>query len=60
MDDTFIVGSPQECVEQIARIRELGFTHISIRLFYPEMSQKEVLDQIELVGKEVLPAVHHL
>ncbi len=60
MDETFIVGSPEECVEQIARYRELGFTRISLRLFYPEMSQKEVLDQIELVGKEVLPAVHQL
>ncbi|MDE2940686.1 MAG: LLM class flavin-dependent oxidoreductase [Chloroflexota bacterium] len=60
MDDTFIVGSPDECVEQIARYRELGFTHISLRLFYPEMSRKEVLDHIELVGREVLPAVHEL
>ncbi len=60
MDDTFIVGNPQECVDQIGRYRALGFTHISLRLFYPEMSQKEVLDQIDLVGKEVLPAVHEL
>ena len=60
MDQTFIVGSPPECVEQIASYRELGFTHISLRLFYPEMSQKEVLDHIELVGREVLPALHEL
>ena len=58
MDDTFIVGSPDECVEQIARYRQLGFSQISLRLFYPEMSPKEVLKHIELVGKEVLPAVH--
>ena len=60
MDDTFIVGSPAECIEQLARYRELGFTHISLRLFYPNMSQMEVLDHIELVGKEVLPAIHGL
>ncbi len=60
MDDTFIVGSPDECVEQIARYRELGFTNISLRLFYPEMARREVLDHIELVGREVLPAVHEL
>ena len=60
MDDTFIVGSPSECVEQIARYRQLGFTQVSIRLFYPEMTQREVLDHIELVGREVLPAVHEL
>ncbi|MFQ6028324.1 MAG: LLM class flavin-dependent oxidoreductase [Dehalococcoidia bacterium] len=60
MDDTFIVGNPEECVEQIARYRDLGFTQIAIRLFYPEMPQKDVLEHIELVGKEVLPAVHRL
>jgi alkanesulfonate monooxygenase SsuD/methylene tetrahydromethanopterin reductase-like flavin-dependent oxidoreductase (luciferase family) len=60
MEDTFIVGSPQECIQQIARYRQLGFTHISLRLFYPEMSQRDVLEHIELVGREVLPAVHGL
>ncbi len=59
-DDTFIIGSPQECVEQIARYRELGFTHVALRLFYPEMPQKDVLAHIDLVGKEVLPALHQL
>ncbi len=60
MEDTFIVGSPQECVEQVARYSELGFTHICLRLFYPDMPQKAVLEHIELVGREVLPAVHGL
>ena len=60
MDDTFIVGGPQECLEQIARYRDLGFTDIALRLFYPGMSQKDVLEHIDLVGKEVLPALHCL
>jgi len=60
MDETFIVGSPQECVEQIARYRDLGFTEIALRLFYPDMPQKDVLEHIDLVGREVLPAVHAL
>jgi alkanesulfonate monooxygenase SsuD/methylene tetrahydromethanopterin reductase-like flavin-dependent oxidoreductase (luciferase family) len=60
MEDTFIVGSPQECVEQIARYRDLGFTEIALRLFYPETPQKDVLEHIELVGKEVLPELHRL
>ncbi len=46
MDDTFIAGSPQECVGQIGHFREFGFNHISLRFFYPEMSQKEMLDHI--------------
>jgi alkanesulfonate monooxygenase SsuD/methylene tetrahydromethanopterin reductase-like flavin-dependent oxidoreductase (luciferase family) len=60
MDETFIVGHPHECLEQIARYRALGFTHIALRLFYPAMAQREVLEHIDLVGKEVLPAVHQL
>ena len=60
MDDTFIVGSPQECLEQIARYRDLGFTEIALRLFYPETPQKDVLEHIELVGREVLPELHRL
>ena len=60
MDDTFIVGSPQECVEQIAAYREAGFTQVSIRLFYPDMPQEDVLEHIEMVGSEVLPHVHEL
>ena len=60
MDDTFIVGSPDECVEQISRYRNLGFNQISLRMFYPEMSQREVLEHTELVGREVLPSLHEL
>ena len=60
MDDTFLVGSPEECVEQIAAYHEMGFTDVALRLFYPEMSQAEVLEHIDLVGREVIPALHAL
>ena len=60
MDDTFIVGSPDDCVEQIARYRDLGFTQVILRLFYPDMQQKDVMDHIELVGRDLLPNVHKL
>jgi alkanesulfonate monooxygenase SsuD/methylene tetrahydromethanopterin reductase-like flavin-dependent oxidoreductase (luciferase family) len=60
MDDTFIVGSPDDCVEQIARYRGLGFTQVILRLFYPEMQQTDVMDHIELVGRDLLPNVHKL
>ncbi len=60
IDSNFIIGSPQDCIEQLARYRELGFTQVCLRLFYPGMSEREVLDHIELVGKYVLPEVHRL
>ena len=60
MADTFIVGSPAECVEQVEEYARLGFTQICLRLFYPEMEQGDVLKHIEMVGRDVLPAVHRL
>ena len=59
-DGTFILGSPYDCVEQLARYKELGFTTVCLRLFYPGMSEQEVLDHIELVGKDVLPELRSL
>jgi len=59
-NDTFVIGSPDDCVRQLARYRELGFNKVCLRLFYPGMSQKDVLDHVELVGREVLPELHRL
>ncbi len=60
MDDTFLVGTPQECIKQIEEYKQMGFTDVMIRLFYPEMPQEEVMEYIDLVGKEVIPALHRL
>lgn len=59
-DDTFIIGSPEDCIEELSRYRDLGITKACIRIFYPGMSQKETLEHIELVGREVLPEAHRL
>ena len=60
IDDTFILGSPEECLEQIDEYRQIGFSHVFLRLFYPEMPERDVIEHIELVGKELLPGVHRL
>ena len=60
IDETFVIGSAEECIEEIARYRALGFTQIMLRLFYPGMSQEDVLRHIERVGDQVLPSVHSL
>ena len=38
MRDPFIIGSPDECLERLARFRDLGVTHVALRLFWPEMT----------------------
>jgi alkanesulfonate monooxygenase SsuD/methylene tetrahydromethanopterin reductase-like flavin-dependent oxidoreductase (luciferase family) len=60
MEDPFVIGAPDECLEKLARYRELGVTHLALRLFWPLMSQKDALRMIELVGSEILPALKSL
>ena len=60
MDETFVLGSPEQCLEQIAEYKDMGFTDVIIRLFYPQMSQVEALEHISLVGEELIPEMHRL
>ncbi len=39
MDDPFVIGAPDECLEKIARLHALGATHVALRLFWPGMTQ---------------------
>jgi alkanesulfonate monooxygenase SsuD/methylene tetrahydromethanopterin reductase-like flavin-dependent oxidoreductase (luciferase family) len=57
MKDAFLVGGPEDCVEALRGLAALGVTHAALRLFWPHMEQREVLRMIELVGREVIPAV---
>jgi alkanesulfonate monooxygenase SsuD/methylene tetrahydromethanopterin reductase-like flavin-dependent oxidoreductase (luciferase family) len=60
MDDPFVIGSPDECLEKLARLRELGFTHLALRLYWPDMTQAEALAMIELAAAKLLPALRQL
>jgi len=54
--DRFIVGTPQECSEEIERYRDaLGVNHLVLRLQWPGMPQADVLREIELIGEKVIP-----
>ena len=60
MDDPFVIGAPDECLEKIARLHALGATHVALRLFWPGMTQGEALAMIELVAAKLLPALRRL
>jgi alkanesulfonate monooxygenase SsuD/methylene tetrahydromethanopterin reductase-like flavin-dependent oxidoreductase (luciferase family) len=54
--DRFIIGTPQECLQEIRRHHErVGTDHFLLRLQWPGMPQPHVMRQIELVGTEVIP-----
>jgi alkanesulfonate monooxygenase SsuD/methylene tetrahydromethanopterin reductase-like flavin-dependent oxidoreductase (luciferase family) len=57
LKDRFIVGTPEECSEEIERYRDLlGVNHLLLRLQWPGMPQRDVLREIELIGEKVIPS----
>jgi len=60
MDDPFVIGAPDECLEKLARLHALGATHLALRLFWPGMTQVEALAMIELVAAKLLPTLQRL
>ena len=56
--DRFLLGSPEDVVREIQRYeRELGVNYLIFRLQWPGMPQEQVLRQIDLMGREVIPRV---
>lgn len=59
--DRFIVGTPDDCVRGCLEHRDrLGITHLIVRFNFPGMPQSEVLDEIRLFGRAVIPEVHRM
>jgi alkanesulfonate monooxygenase SsuD/methylene tetrahydromethanopterin reductase-like flavin-dependent oxidoreductase (luciferase family) len=55
-DQRFIIGSPDDCVEQLRRYhKRLGANHFLLRVQWAGMPQKQVLEAITLVGERVIP-----
>ncbi len=54
--DRFLLGSPDQVVEEIRRYeRELGVNYLIFRMQWPGLGQEQVLRQIDLMRREVLP-----
>jgi alkanesulfonate monooxygenase SsuD/methylene tetrahydromethanopterin reductase-like flavin-dependent oxidoreductase (luciferase family) len=55
--DRFLIGTPDQIVRGLEPyVRQYGMTHVIFRLFTPGMPHPTVLSQLELLGREVLPA----
>lgn len=53
----FAVGSPAEVTEALLAQAKAGATHVTMRVSWPGMPQREVLGGIERLGTAVLPEV---
>jgi alkanesulfonate monooxygenase SsuD/methylene tetrahydromethanopterin reductase-like flavin-dependent oxidoreductase (luciferase family) len=57
--DRFVIGTPEDCIEACRAHRdELGCSHLIVRMNFPGMPQRNVINAIELFGREVLPHLH--
>jgi len=56
--DRFLLGSPDDIVSEFRRYADdLGVNHMICRMQWPGMPQEQVLKQIELLGREVIPRI---
>ena len=53
----FAVGTPAQVTTMLLAQHKAGITHLSMRVSWPGMGQKEILAGIELLGRQVLPEV---
>jgi alkanesulfonate monooxygenase SsuD/methylene tetrahydromethanopterin reductase-like flavin-dependent oxidoreductase (luciferase family) len=56
LEEKFIIGSPEDCIEQIRTYEELGVDQIVIRCQFPGQPQEPTLQCLERFGEEVIPA----
>jgi len=55
--DRFIIGDPDECIEQIRRCSDvLGVNYMIARLAYSGLSHADSIEAIQLFGTRVVPA----
>lgn len=53
--DRFIIGTPDDCAEQIARYAELGVTHLHMRMNWAGMPVEPSIASLEMLGDAVMP-----
>jgi alkanesulfonate monooxygenase SsuD/methylene tetrahydromethanopterin reductase-like flavin-dependent oxidoreductase (luciferase family) len=59
--DRFIIGTPDDCIAEIARLRsELGVTHLIMRMQTPGMPVDDALRSMRLFTSEVMPVARTL
>jgi alkanesulfonate monooxygenase SsuD/methylene tetrahydromethanopterin reductase-like flavin-dependent oxidoreductase (luciferase family) len=53
--DRFVLGSPDECLAELARYEErLGVTEVIVRVQWPGMPQLQAMRAIETIGRDLI------
>lgn len=56
LEEKFVLGSPDDCIEQLREYEELGVDQVYVRCQFPGQPQSLTLNTMERFGKEVIPA----
>ncbi|MBO0894750.1 MAG: hypothetical protein J2O39_10265, partial [Acidimicrobiales bacterium] len=56
-DGRFILGSPEECLSELMAWCRVGVSHFSLRTSWLDMPADVALTSLELLSKEVVPAL---
>jgi alkanesulfonate monooxygenase SsuD/methylene tetrahydromethanopterin reductase-like flavin-dependent oxidoreductase (luciferase family) len=57
LDRFLIIGTPETVIRQIKRVQELvGMNHFNCSFWFGDLSQKRVLNSMDLFAREVMPA----
>ena len=57
-NDRFLLGPPENIINDIKRYKtEIGVNYPIFRMQWPGMSQKQIMNQIDLMGKYVIPQI---
>jgi alkanesulfonate monooxygenase SsuD/methylene tetrahydromethanopterin reductase-like flavin-dependent oxidoreductase (luciferase family) len=55
LEGRFILGSPDDCIAEIERYRQLGVQEIIVRCQWPGMPGEAALEAIRHFGQDVIP-----
>lgn len=57
-NDRFIVGNPDDCIKRIRRFQDtFGVDHLICRLYFPGMPHEHIMQELQLLAREVMPAL---
>lgn len=55
LEEKFIVGTPEDAVEEFRMYEEMGVDHVLLRWQFPGQSTESALECIDRIGDEVIP-----
>jgi alkanesulfonate monooxygenase SsuD/methylene tetrahydromethanopterin reductase-like flavin-dependent oxidoreductase (luciferase family) len=55
IEDLFLIGGPEDVIEQIEDLREMGVNHFCIRPPLLQMDEDKVAQTIDIFGDEIIP-----